>query len=384
MYRLRPQASLAKSETDATQRDRLAPDDDRRRHSQGRLEGLRLGVAAVSLSRGGAERAAAQWAAASAEQGAAVRFFAVEAADEQYPLPPSVAVTVAAKGSRRDTARVILSLRRFAADCDLVAAFQPYVAALCLIAGIRVPTLLVSGQDPRQRRDTTRMPAFLWRLAFRSAVAAAAPSRGLIECHERLGLRPRTKWHLVPNMVGDEAFIADESRGEGVLHVGRLVAEKRPLLALHAVARAGSTITFLGDGPLRRTLQEEAERLGMRERVRFHAFTRTPWRLYAQHRMLVLTSRYETFANVVVESLAAGTPVVSVDCDFGPREILAGARHSVLAAATSEALAEGIGRIASRPRSTCETRECRAIAARYRREAVGPRIAEVLSETAPP
>lgn len=352
------------------------------RDAASRLAGLRLGVAAVSISRGGAERAAAHWAAAGAEQGAEVRFFAVEAADEEYPLPPNVAVTVAAKASRRDTARVVLALRGFAAGCDVVAAFQPYVGALCLSAGIRAPTLLVSGQDPRHRRDTSRMPAFVWRLAFGSAVAAAAPSKGLIECHERMGLRPRTKWHLVPNMVGDEAFSADEPRREGVLYVGRLVSAKRPLLALRAAACAGTTITFLGDGPLRRTILEEAGRLGMRERIRFHPFTPTPWRLFAQHRMLVLTSRYETFANVVVESLATGTPVVSVDCDFGPREILAGARHSVLTAATPEAIAEGITRIASRPRSSSEEQECRGIAARYHRATVSPRIAEVLSETA--
>ena len=341
---------------------------------------MRIGIVVNTLGGGGAERQAAHWAEVCSTLGHATQVLVLGPGGSDYALSPHICVEHFGKSGRLDLMRLVRRLRAAASDLDLLIAFQAYPMFCCALARSGVPILLRTGQDPRYWQDTTGVPRPLLRAAFARARIACAPSRGLVECHRELGILPGGPWMAVPNIVDEQAFQSGGPR-HGALFVGRLVPVKDPLLAVEAALTAQVELTVLGDGELRGAIEERASEAPPSTPIRLLSFTRRPWEVYPRHRVLLVTSRYEAFSAVIIESLAAGTPVVSVDCDFGPREILAGATYSELVPSSREALAGALTRVLGRPHGEAEAAECRAIAARYRVASVSPLIDEAITRT---
>lgn len=119
-----------------------------------------------------------------------------------------------------------------------------------------------------------------------------------------------------------------------ILGVGRLHVQKGFDLLIDAFARLAArqrgTLVILGQGAEEGNLRARAESLGIGRRVVFAGFTDSiyPWYRWAD--LFALTSRWEGFGNVLIEAMAAGTPVVSVNCPSGPSEILANGRYGIL------------------------------------------------------
>ena len=343
-------------------------------------EQIRLGIVVSSLTGGGAERQASLWATVCAGLGHDVSVLTLRRAEDEFPLPPTVTGLSAGKTGRFDVARPVRAIRRLARGVEVLVAFQPYCALLCALARLSVPYLVVTGDDPRRFGDTSRVPPAAYRIALERAAIRSAPTSGLVECYRELGIGRSLDWICIPNLV-DEAAFADWSGAKaGTLFVGRLVPEKDPLLAAEVARRAASSLTILGQGPLRAQL-DGLSSAGTGGSVILRPFTSEPWQLYASHRVCLVTSQYEAFGNVIVESLAAGTPVVAADCDFGPREILAGAVHSRVVPRDPHALAAELAAVVNRPYTEEEADGCREVASRYRAASVGPLIQHALEAT---
>src|SRR5690606_24652700 len=124
-----------------------------------------------------------------------------------------------------------------------------------------------------------------------------------------------------------------------ILAAGRLVPQKNFPLALRAFAAlplADATLTILGDGPERARLLGLAETLGIADRVSLpgHVPDISAW--LDDARLFLLSSLYEGYPAVVVESLARGRPVVTTDSTPALRTLLPTPEHGLIAGTETE------------------------------------------------
>jgi glycosyltransferase involved in cell wall biosynthesis len=141
-----------------------------------------------------------------------------------------------------------------------------------------------------------------------------------------------------------------------VLYVGRISTPKHLPMLLEAMAmlQSKAKLVLVGNGPDEKRLRAIAEKLGLGDRVIF-AGTHSELLpgFYAASRVSVLPTTTESFGQVLVESLAAGTPAVGFAGDgkqvlTATAEIIQdGKTGAVVEPATAEALARGIESILS-------------------------------------
>ncbi|MEN8175416.1 MAG: glycosyltransferase [Pseudomonadota bacterium] len=147
----------------------------------------------------------------------------------------------------------------------------------------------------------------------------------------------------------------DDPDVQVVMGMGRLHRQKDFATLLKAFARLDGTrpelrLMILGEGPERASLQSLAAELGIEDRMDMPGFVTNPYAFLARADVFALSSLWEGFGNVLVESMAVGTPVVSTDCPAGPREILEeGRRGTLVPPGDPEALAQAIAHSLDHP-----------------------------------
>lgn len=133
------------------------------------------------------------------------------------------------------------------------------------------------------------------------------------------------------NFIDDDFFKVKEASSNHskvrLLHIGRLAPEKRQEDLLQALKLLPTSIDvdliIAGEGPLRSTLQQKTNDLGLQEKVEFKGnLDRIEIREQLQMAdLFVLSSDYENFPVSILEALACGKPVVATRCG-GPEEMI--------------------------------------------------------------
>lgn len=122
-----------------------------------------------------------------------------------------------------------------------------------------------------------------------------------------------------PVDVGRFAFTGKrEEEPFTVLNVGRLSVQKNQQLLVRAFSQvyeknSNTRLLILGDGPLRKDLQDLIEREGLKECVSLEGNVTNTEDYYAKANIFALSSVYEGLPLVVLEAMASSLPIVSTD-----------------------------------------------------------------------
>lgn len=300
----------------------------------------RVAMCALTFGVGGAEIQALRLAAALRTE-FEITLFVGRPVDEDIEIPPWLSVRpVVSTAARRDR---LTSAWRLVDACresrpDLI--YSTYVNFNLALARARgagrlpCPVILQEVIEPSScYRGSLLLRVYgrLLRRYYPRADFVLANSsimrEDLVENFSVPGERCRYLPYLVPEELlerfapsasGRWAVLPSAESPLRLLAVGRLFPQKAYPDLLRAFARIRrevphSRLTILGEGPLRESLAALAAELGVAEQVRFAGHVRDPVPFYAEADVFVLSSHFEGMANVLIEAMAAGLPIVATD-----------------------------------------------------------------------
>ncbi len=235
--------------------------------------------------------------------------------------------------------------------------FPDGVAALALARELGVPLVVTArGSDTSQLPHLPFAGAAIRRL-LREADALVAVSQGLADGLRGLGADP-AKVTVLRNGVDTQLFRPADDRaglraqmgftGPTLVSVGLLIPRKRHHLTIGALRHLPDhRLVILGEGPERPALEALAREIGVAERVsmpgaRPHA--ELP-RWYGAADAMILASEREGWANVLLESMACGTPAIATPA-WGMGEAISSPEAGLVLGGHSERdVADGVARL---------------------------------------
>jgi teichuronic acid biosynthesis glycosyltransferase TuaC len=242
------------------------------------------------------------------------------------------------------------------------------VAAVLIAEHLKKPVIITAlGSDINVISDY-RLPRKMIVWAAKKAYGVIAVSNSLKEKLASLGV-PRGHIVVLRNGVDFDLFRPLDRNicrnylnigGTTLLSVGKLIECKGHHIAIEAITRLPDTnLIIIGDGQLEHPLKKLAMSLGVSSRVRFtgalHHET-LPY-YYNAADAVVLASKREGLPNVLLESVACGTPVVATSVGGIPEIFDTPEAGVLIKERTSDSLTAAIKELLENrpdPANTCE------------------------------
>lgn len=211
----------------------------------------------------------------------------------------------------RPSAAVDRALRRLTGGHDVVHAHGVRASAACAIAS-RTPLVSTWHNAPLGNAGRRTLHAALERISARRSGVVLGASADLVARARTAGARAAMLCPVVTPLPA--AARREPARPPIVLAIARLHPQKRIDLLVDASAgwggRAdGARVVIVGDGPLRRTLEQQAH--SKQAPVEFVGASDDVTRWLSRATVVALPSDWEARALVAQEALSAGVPLVA-------------------------------------------------------------------------
>jgi glycosyltransferase involved in cell wall biosynthesis len=243
-------------------------------------------------------------------------------------------------------------LRRLRPDVVHLVDVWPVAAVAARLAG--VPRIIVTHHTPELPRRDSLAGRLWWWFGWAVRPEVVYTSAWDRDSDGRVGLRR----HVVSLGIDLDRFRTAEpalpSDGPVIGTVGRLDTQKAHRVLLEAAPlvlerHPNARFVFVGDGPLRARLEDQAAALGVQDTVIFTGARDDVPRWLASFDVFVLPSLFEGLCYAVIEAQAAGVPVVATPVG-GVRETVIDEETGILVPpADSQATARAILRLLERP-----------------------------------
>ena len=298
----------------------------------------------------------------------------IEVFHPRYFLPPKIGMNIAPHTLASGAINTIKKLMRNGFDFDLIDAHYYYpdgVAAGIVARKLNKPYVVTArGTDLNLIPEYPRPRRLILETAHHAA-GSIGVCKALMDRLAELGA-DTAKLHVMRNGVDLERFYPiDRSEARQRLHfadderillsVGHLVERKGHHLAIEALAALSNNtiLVIAGNGPELASLKDLAEARNLTKRVRFVGEVpndQLKW-WYSAADVLVLCSSREGWANVLLESMACGTPVVATNIWGTPEVVNSPNVGRLMPTRTPPALVECLNNLFSDPPSRKAVRQ---------------------------
>lgn len=288
-----------------------------------------------TLSGGGAERVVTSVASSMAEKGYEVSILIFYHTNDEYSYSNKIKIiSISDSGiheyKKNSNIDLIVKFRKIIKETNpqKIFCFLSKTSVITFISTLftkfqKRVVFTVRANPNMDNSKIGRLHKFLYRFVKKTIVQ----NEGQKNCFPK-GVQNKTI--VIPNPMYDEMFLYDKQyskEAKNIVSVGRLTSQKNYELSINAIEKLYANhpninYYIYGEGPLKSKLSNLITEKSLDNVIHIMGFEKDRKIIYGDKDIFLMTSKYEGMPNSLAEAMCMGIPVISTDCDFGPRDLI--------------------------------------------------------------